>query len=91
MLKWLSSFPKTSKRLGCSPLKEYIIRYLAHLTEQRYPPRTMRKYAGQLLSFGEFLRKQDCLDVTQFPESVEPFLTELESRLPSAAADEAHP
>jgi integrase/recombinase XerD len=85
MLNWLSSFPKTSKRLECSPLKEYLIPYLAHLTEQRYPPKTMQKYAGQLLTFGEFLGRQDGLDATQFSPSLETFLTELKSRLPSAA------
>ena len=86
MLDWLSSFPKTSKRLACSPLQEHLIGYLGHLTEQRYPPKTMRKYADRLLCFGEYLGKHDRLDATQFTESVEPFLTELASRLPSAAA-----
>src|SRR5438270_815110 len=85
MLDWLSSFPETSKRLACSPLQKYLIGYLAHLTEQRYPPKTMRKYADCLLCFGDFLGKQDRLDVTQLSQSVEPFLAELAFRLPSAS------
>jgi integrase/recombinase XerD len=84
MLEWLSSFPKTSERLACSFLKEHLTSYLAHLTEQHYPPKTMHKYVYYLLSFEEFLGKQDRLDVTRLSQSVEPFLTELASRLPSA-------
>jgi site-specific recombinase XerD len=85
MLAWAASFPRTSKRLECSPLKDHFIGYLDHLAEQCYPPKTIRKYADRLLRFGEYLAKQDRLDVTQFSESVEPFLTELASKLPSAA------
>ena len=84
MLEWLSSFPKTSNRLACSPLKPHLIKYLGHLAEQRYPPKTMRKYADYLLGFGEFLGQHGCRDVTQLAQSVEPFLTELASRLSSA-------
>ena len=84
MLEWLSSFPKTSERLARSSLEEHLTSYLAHLTEQHYPPKTMHKYAYYLLCFEEFLGKQDRLDVTQLSQSVEPFLTELASRLPSA-------
>jgi integrase/recombinase XerD len=86
MLDWLSSFPISAKRLACSPLREHLINYLDHLTEQRYPPKTLRKYADRLLGFGEYLGKHDRLDATRFSESVEPFLTELAARLPSAAA-----
>jgi integrase/recombinase XerD len=81
---WLSAFPKTSERLACSPIKQYLINYLAHLTEQRYPPKTMRKHADYLLCFGEFLGRLDRLNAAQFCESVEPFLAELASRLSSA-------
>jgi integrase/recombinase XerD len=86
MLDWAASFPITSKRLECSPLKEHFIGYLGHLAEQCYPPKTLRKYADRLLCFGSYLAKQDRLDATQFADSVEPFLAELASRLPSAAA-----
>jgi site-specific recombinase XerD len=84
MLEWLTSFPKTFNRLACSPLRQHLIKYLDHLTAQRYPPKTMRKYADYLLCFGEFLRQHDHLDVTQLAESAEPFLAELASRLNSA-------
>jgi integrase/recombinase XerD len=84
MLDWLSAFPKTSERLAGSPLRQYLFEYLAHLTEQRYPTKTMRKYADYLLCFGDFLGQHDRLNSAQFCESVEPFLTELGSRLSSA-------
>jgi len=84
MLDWLSAYPKTAERLGCSPLKEHLTGYLAHMTEQRYPPKTMRKYADYLLCFGEFLGQHDSPDSAQLAQSVEPFLTELASRLSSA-------
>ncbi len=84
MLEWITSFPKTANRLACSPLRQDLIKYLGHLTEQRYPPKTMRKYADYLLCFGEFLGQHGRLDVTQLAQSVEPFLTELASRLSSA-------
>lgn len=86
MLEWLSSFPNTLTRLAGSPLKEPLTNYLVHLTGQRYPPRTMRKYADRLLCFGEFLAKQGSLEITHLPLLVDPFLAELASRLPSAAA-----
>jgi integrase/recombinase XerD len=85
MLEWLSAHSKTSERLACSPLKEYLLVYLAHLTELRYPRKTVHKYADCLLSFGRFLGQQPRLDVTQLSQEVEPFLTHLASRLPSAA------
>jgi integrase/recombinase XerD len=85
MLDWLSLCPTTAARLACSPLQEYLTGYLARLTEQRYPPRTMRKYADSLLCFGEFLGQQGSVDVTQLAQAVEPFLTQLASRRPSAA------
>lgn len=75
MLAWLSSSPKTAARLACSPLKEHLTDYLAHLTSQRYPPKTMRKYADSLLCFVEFLGQQRNVDVTQLPQAVEPFPT----------------
>ena len=74
MLEWLFSSRRATKRLSCSPLKDYLISYLVHLTEQRYRPSTMRMYAGRLLCFGEYLGKQNCCDVTQFSQAVEPFL-----------------
>lgn len=86
MLAWAASFPKTSKRLACSPLKEHLTVYLDHLAEQCYPPKTLRKYADRLLGFGEYLAKHNRLDVKQFSESVEPFISQLASKLPSAAA-----
>jgi integrase/recombinase XerD len=86
MLDWTASFPDTSKRLECSPLREHLIGYLGHLAEQCYPANTLRKYADRLLCFGEYLAKQDHVAATQFSESVEPFITELSSKLPSAAA-----
>src|SRR5882757_454990 len=84
MLDWLSAFPKTSERLAGSPLRQHLFEYLAHLTEQRYSTKTMRKYADYLLCFGDFLGQHDRLNAAQFCESAEPFLTELESRLSSA-------
>ncbi len=84
MLEWLTSFPKTANRLACSPLRQNLIKYLGHLTEQRYPPKTMRKYADYLLCFGEFVEQHGRLNVTQLAESVEPFLAALASRLSSA-------
>src|SRR5262249_42970418 len=82
---WISSFPKTSERLAASLLKEYLTRYLAHLTAQRYPPKTMQKYAAYLLCFGEFVCQRGPLDVTQLSLAVAPFLAQLASKLPSAA------
>ena len=73
MLEWLCSFPNTSERLACSVLKEHLTSYLAHLTEQHYPPKTMHKYAYYLLCFEELVGKQDRPDVTQLSQSVEHF------------------
>ena len=84
MLDWLSAFPKTSGRLAGSPLKQYLIEYLAHLSEQRYPTKTMRKYADYLLGFGEFLARHKVLNAAQFCAAAAPFLQELASRLSSA-------
>jgi site-specific recombinase XerD len=85
MLAWLSSYPTTAERLACSPIREHLTGYLAHLTSQRYPPATMRKYADYLLEFGEFLDQQGRVSVTQLSQAVDPFLTQLASTLPSAA------
>lgn len=85
MLAWLSAFPKTSERLACSPARQHLVDYLAHLTEQRYPPKTMRKQADYLVCFGEFLGRRDHLKATQFSEAVEPFLKELASRVRSVS------
>jgi integrase/recombinase XerD len=85
MLEWLSSCPKTAESLARSPLKEHLSSYLAHLTSQCYPAKTMRKYADYILLFGEFVRQQGGFDVTQLSQAVGPFLTDLASRLPSAA------
>jgi site-specific recombinase XerD len=84
MLEWLSCYPKTSNRLACSALQEYVTRYLDHLTEQQYPPKTMRKYADYLLCFAQFVQQRRGIEVSQLSESVEPFLTDLASRLSSA-------
>jgi integrase/recombinase XerD len=84
MLEWLSAFPTTSERLACSSIRQHLTDYLAHLTEQRYPLKTMRKQADYLVCFGEFLARHDRLKAAQFSESVEPFLKELASRLRSA-------
>lgn len=86
MLEWLSAFPTTSECLACSPVRDYITDYLACLTEQRYPPKTMRKQADYLVCFGEFLARHDRLKAAQFSEAVEPFLKELALRLRSAPA-----
>lgn len=80
MLEWLSAFPTTSGRLTRSPVRQCLIDYLVHLTEQRYPPKTMRKHADYLACFGEFLARHDHLNAAQFPESVDPFLKELALR-----------
>jgi len=85
MLEWLSAHAKTSERLACSPLKEYLCGYLAHLIAQHYPRKTVRKYADILLAFGSFFGQQPGLEITKLAESVEPFLVQLASRLPSAA------
>ena len=85
MLDWLHSCPTTAARLSCSPFQEHLIGYLTHLTELRYPPKTMHKNADSLLCFGEFLGQQRRFDTTQISQSVEPFLTQIASSLPSAA------
>jgi integrase/recombinase XerD len=85
MLEWLSSFPKTSARLTASPLCELVSSYLIRLTEQRYSTKTMRKYADQLLWFGDYLAKRECRAAAEFPQMVEPFLADLADRLPPAA------
>lgn len=85
VLEWLSAFPKTSARLTASPFREQVSNYLGCLTEQRYPTTTMRKYAGQLLGFGDYLAKRECLRSAEFPQMVEPFIADLARRLPSAA------
>jgi integrase len=84
MLEWLSAFPTTSERFARSPIRQHLTEYLAHLTEQRYPPKTMRKQADYLVCFGEFLARRERLKAAQFCESVEPFLRELASRPRSA-------
>jgi site-specific recombinase XerD len=84
MLDWLPACPKTAERLACSPLRQHLTGYLAHLTLQRYSPNTMRKYADYLLDFGEFLSQQGTLDVAQFSQAVGPFLMQLASTHPRA-------
>src|SRR5205823_7071031 len=47
----------------------------AHLTAQRYSKATLRKRAGYLLGFGEFLVRQAGLNITTISQWAEPFLS----------------
>lgn len=85
MLDWLSSFPKTLNRLECSPIKEHLCGYLGQLTEQGYPPQTLRQYAERLLGFGEFLEKRGFRNAARYEELLEPYLADLACRITSAA------
>jgi integrase/recombinase XerD len=66
-------------RLARSPLKEWLTDYLAHLTAQGYSLEHLRKRAGYLLGFGEFLVRQEGLDVANISQWVEPFLAQFPS------------
>lgn len=74
MLAWLSTRPAVVARLARSPLKEWLNGYLAHLTAQGYPIKTLRKFPGPLLDFGDFLARQGDLDLENVCLWVEPFL-----------------
>jgi integrase/recombinase XerD len=67
-------------RLARSPLKAWLTDYLAHLTAQGYSKETLRKRARYLLGFGEFLIRQDGLNITTISQWAEPFLAHSPSR-----------
>src|SRR4051812_17958625 len=76
MLAWLSARPPLALRLARSPPKDWGRDYPHRLAGQGYSKETLRKCAGHLLAFGEFLERQDCSDLDDVARWVEPFLAQ---------------
>jgi integrase/recombinase XerD len=74
MLAFLLATPRSNERIRQSWLREQIDDFLSSLAAQRFKESTLRGYAYQLLSFGEFVEQQGIRDLGQLSPWIEPFI-----------------